>query len=324
MRSIWSEFVPYGELSSPAVLSLLRRYGLRVIVAVTPPTVTGAPALVKACRDAGVSVALWPMLDRRAGRWPNASNHAVFATMVHGLLDVLGDALPDELAIDLEPPIDRMQSFLGLDLAGFWPRKEAHPLQRAHDTFSGIARELHDAGVATCAAALPLVLADAQGSSGWQRVLGTPVDGIPFTRVSTMLYSSMIQGYSRGLLRRRDTRALLGVMAAATRQRYGARASVSLGAVAAGVLGDEPAYPGVKQLREDVAICRAAEIDDLILFDLTGVLARKPSEAWLDAFVHSDADAHLPRPTARCRVTLASSLLAGWPLGLWARRVGPR
>jgi hypothetical protein len=155
-------------------------------------------------------------------------------------------------------------------------------------------------GVAPWGAAVPVVLADPAGFAPWQHVLGTPVDALPLARVCVMLYSSLV-GYTRGLLKRDHAEALVWLGAGSARRRWGARAMVGLGAVGPGALGDEPVYRDLDELVVDVALARAAGVDDLALFDLGGVLARGPVERWLDAFVHTAAAAAPPRLGRRVR-----------------------
>lgn len=94
-----------------------------------------------------------------------------------------------------------------------------------------------------------------------------------------MSYTSLMEGYSRSMLRRRDARALLWAAAGAAVHRFGARAGVSLGCVGTGALGDERSYHSAAELADDVAIVRAAEIADIALFDLAGLLQRPPINA---------------------------------------------
>ncbi|MFK5151303.1 hypothetical protein ACI4CU_28550, partial [Klebsiella pneumoniae] len=79
---------------------------------------------------------------------------------------------------------------------------------------------------------------------------------------------------SRRVLDRRDVRALLSAATLAAVARFGDRASVSLGCVGTGALGDEPIYRSPDELADDVAIAAEAGATDLALFDLGGVLAR--------------------------------------------------
>jgi hypothetical protein len=143
-----------------------------------------------------------------------------------------------------------------------------------------------------------MVVADAAGGGGWQRLLGTPVDALPLARVSLMLYSSLATGYARGWLRRADVRSLLHWTAQAARRRYGARACASLGAVGPGALGDEAILASPSELADDVGLVRAAGIDELALFDLRGMLARPPVCDWLDALASPPASTP-PPATAR-------------------------
>jgi hypothetical protein len=78
-----------------------------------------------------------------------------------------------------------------------------------------------------------------------------------------------------------------------------------------GALGDEPVYRAVRELREDVAAARAAGIEDLSLFDLGGVLARPPAEAWIEALVETPRGGGAAAPlTPRAQCALAAARVA--------------
>src|SRR6186713_2263690 len=74
---------------SVQVLRALAQRGVQLVVAVQPATVRGIAGLVGAARDAGVSVALWPMLHDADGRWANAGNAELFERWVFALLEEL-------------------------------------------------------------------------------------------------------------------------------------------------------------------------------------------------------------------------------------------
>ncbi|MCZ7678741.1 MAG: hypothetical protein M5U28_08205 [Sandaracinaceae bacterium] len=179
--------------------------------------------------------------------------------------------------------------------------------------------ELARRGVEVVAAAVPPVLLPGRASRGWQRTLGAPIDGVPYHTVSAMLYTTLLEGYSFGVLDRADARALLSRFARMAAERFGARAGVSLGAVGAGALGDERTYRSERELAEDVALSLAAGVRDLALFDLAGVLSRPPIERWLDALVDTAPAAGPAPPTARARATLAGLHLTGIALDLTRR-----
>ncbi|WP_437282012.1 hypothetical protein WME90_16060 [Sorangium sp. So ce375] len=327
-RRIWSELLPLDVVRAPGTLALLRRYALELSIAVRPETAAGLPDLVAACADAGVAVAVWPMIADEDGRWASAGNAAAFGAFVARLLDAL-DArrlAAAEIVFDLEPPIAAVRQALAggrgaLELLGGaapGARETAHGRgarwNDAQRTYSELAGALHARGVATSAAIVPLVLVDGP-ARGWERLLGTPVSAPPWGRVSAMLYTSLIAGYSRGALGRDDALALLAWGCRAAARRFGPRAGVSLGAVGKGALGDEPVYRSVAELREDVAVAEAAGVSDLALFDLGGVLARPPAEAWLEAFTAPPAEARLPRETLRARGVVAAAALVGRAAG---------
>ncbi|WP_437802361.1 hypothetical protein [Sorangium sp. So ce693] len=326
-RRIWSELLPLEVVRAPGTLALLRRYALELSIAVRPDTAAGLPDLVAACADAGVAVAVWPMIADEDGRWASACNAAAFGAFIARLLDAL-DArrlTAAEIVFDLEPPIDAVRRALAggrgaLDLLGGGPRgaRGSPRWSDAQRAYVELAGAVHARGVATSAAIVPLVLTDGP-ARGWERLLGTPVSAPPWGRVGAMLYTSLIAGYSRGALGRDDAIALLAWGCRAAARRFGPRAGASLGAVGKGALGDEPVYSSVAELREDVAVAEAAGVSDLSLFDLGGVLARPPAEAWLEAFV-APPEAHSPRETLRARGVVAAAALVGRAAG-YARRL---
>jgi hypothetical protein len=100
-------------------------------------------------------------------------------------------------------------------------------------------------------------------------------------------------------------------------RRWGEHAGISLGCVGTGAFADEPTYRAPSELAEDVTIARAAGCDRLSLFDLGGVLAREPAEAWLDAFVHGEPMPGFSARRVSKRVHAARTLAraATWALG---------
>src|SRR5262249_35561414 len=149
-------------------------------------------------------------------------------------------------------------------------------------------------------------------------------DGIGWDHVSAMLYTSILEGWSAGLLRRDDVRAILGWSCRQAALRFGPIAGASLGAVGTGAFGDEPTYKGPQELADDGAVARAAGLDDLTLFDLGGVLRRPPADAWLVPFVSAEPAPRLPELGLRARAAVAgaraSDVVLGW---LDGARSGP-
>ena len=319
MLRIYSETLPYADVIAPKTLRLLARHRLEVVLAVRPWQIEELPTVAAHLADAGLSLSVWPMISDDEGRWANAQNAATFVRFVRETVDVLEQAgrMPREVLIDLEPPFAQARALAtrGLGAVKARPRTAPLPLfDSAGALLAGAVEDLRRRGVATSAAVWPLVALDPPGERGWQGLLGTPVDALPTDRVSVMMYTSIVEGWSRGTIRRRHASALLAAASARTIRRWGTRAGVSVGCVGTGAFEDEPVYRDPTELADDVAVVRAAGCDDLSLFDLGGVLSRAPAEAWLDAFAHAS-----PSDPARAsrRVDAARRLarVATWALG---------
>ena len=331
-RRAWIETLPFETIARPHVVALLASRGIEPIVAVWPSTPTQAIVrVIEAYGEAGKDAALWPMLSDGEGRWANAGNAGTFVDFVHELCARLAAAgrAPAEIVVDLEPSIEAMRaSFASSATSVHMPQipGDLRPFVVAQRRLAALCDELHAQGIKASSAAPPTVLLDPPDGSArpFQEVQGTPIDGPAWDHVSFMLYTSILEGWSRGVLRRGDARALLGVACRAARERLGERAGASIGAVGVGAFGDEPTYRGVAELVDDVAIARAAGVDDLALFDLGGVISRGPPEPWLDAFVATEPLASLPEPSFRLRGVLAAARLAGGVFGALGRVRGAR
>lgn len=306
-RYVFSELLSIDRLLAPETLALLAVRRIQLYVAITPPVRRRAVEIVDACRAAGVAVGVWPMIDDDRGRWASAWTGGAFADYTRELVAELdaADRRPDELLLDLEPPIALTRALL----AKGRPDPHRPPPRAGARALRALADELDRAGLAVTAAAHPWAVSG-RACRGWQRAMGTPVDGMPFRRVFAMAYTSLIEGYSRGLLRRRDAEAMLAAWTRGARAHLGAAAGVALGAVGVGALGDERCYRDPSELARDVAIAGTAGAEQLALFDLAGVLDRPPAAAWLDALCADGVVARPPR-TARVRALLGTTAVAG-------------
>ena len=313
-RRIWSETVPYATLTGARAIGLLRRYDLGVQVAVRPGTLADLPATLARLSGEGIPTAVWPMLDDTDGRWANAKNHATFAELARAVAKASAGTGVTEMVVDLEPAIEDVRAALAsVRAAGRLLESVADGsrLATARVAFAALSQEMVEHGLATTAVAVPMVLLDRAESTRWQGLLGTPLDGPAWSGVNVMLYTSILEGWSRGLFDRRGAMSVLATACRATADRFGARGSISLGAVGVGAFGDEPTYRSPAELARDVGIARAAGVDDLTLFDLGGVLSRGPPEAWLDAFVETAPDPGALPESLRGRAALSLATLTG-------------
>ena len=264
-RRIWCETLAFADVA-PA-LPLLARFRLDLLLAVRPWQLADVGDAVARAKDAGVHVAVWPMLSDADGRWASVATTVGMTAFADALL--ASDA--DELVLDLEPPIAQMTKLKALRPT--WTARAG--FGTARDVFSALIARWRPRRVTT--AVIPLV-----AGTPLERLLGTPTD-LPVDSHSVMAYTSLFEGWSRGLVGRRRAELLLAACARVARLRWGDRAGLSLGTVGAGAFRDEPCYRDVAELARAVAISRAAGIEDLSLFELGGVLRRAPAEAWLEA-----------------------------------------
>jgi hypothetical protein len=349
-RRIYCEMMPIEEVAGARVLDLLRGFDLELVMAVRPGEGPALARLLERANSAGVRVAIWPMVADREGRWASAENAARFCAFAEDLVVTLGarGLTPAEVLVDLEPPFTEVREILdspGQIAVGRESEASAVPkgppgralgalhllrrslrsIEPAARIFARFAEAQRARGIAISSAVVPLVLLDpeprdrssgalADPSALYQALLGTPADGRLWGAVSAMLYTSMIAGFSRGLLRRADVLALLAMGARAARSRWGERAGVSLGVVGTGALGDEPVYRDPSELVEDVLATLSAGIRHLSLFDLSGVLRRPPAERWLSAFTADPPPAETPA-TPRAAFAASSAWLLGRGLG---------
>lgn len=323
---VYCETLPYDEVTRPRTIALLRRHDLEIVLAVRPWQLPELADVARGLRDGGVLVSIWPMLSDDEGRWASAHNAASFVSFMRRVTDTLVAAgvTPHEVLLDLEPPFVHARALAasgGSDagagrgsLGALRPRTTSTAaMDGASAELRAAVAELHARDIATACAVWPLVALDAPDASGWQSLLGTPVDALATGRVSVMMYTSILEGWSRGTVRRRDATALLAAASARVASRWGVSAGMSLGCVGTGALEDEPVYRAPSELAEDVALARAGGCADLSLFDLGGVLHREPAEAWLDAFAHG-AEMIDARTSKRVRAARRLARLATWAL----------
>lgn len=314
-RRIYSETLAWDALLSADVLDLLQHYSLELVAAVRPWEMDSLALLLEKTGARGIPTCVWPMLSDADGRWISAANGHVFERFAESLWTQILSRRKERLGIlfDLEPPIAELRTLVSGALSAFLKQPRApENMASTQMLLSRVARRFSSRGVEICCALVPAILWDTQERPGFQYLLGTPVDADAYDVLSPMLYTSMIEGYSRGLLRRADALALLAHSALRARALWGPRASLSLGVVGKGALGNEPVYRDSSELEMDVAALLASGIRDLALFDLGGVLARSSSSAWLEAFTgtHKTLDLAALRTWRAKLLSLAAKALA--------------
>ncbi|MFO0677887.1 MAG: hypothetical protein U0169_15220 [Polyangiaceae bacterium] len=317
---VWCELLPHAELVRPRSLDFLVRYGLDVALAVRPQDLGGLADVVGTLTDVGIGVALWPMLDDADGRWANSANASAFVAFAEATVKAAhaGSARAMEIVFDVEPPIDEGRRALALvadswrdawraspEAVAIWRRVTARVPAAERAYLAAFAR-FREEGLLVSSALLPTALAGGDRAAAWERAIGVPHLADAWDHASLMIYTSLLEGWSRGVLGRKDAVAVLDHASRSTLRRFGARAGVSLGTVGVGAFGNEPVYRDPGELAADVAVVRNVGIERLALFDWAGVLARPPVEPWLDAFAGSDGSrpTYVPEKTLRATALL--------------------
>jgi hypothetical protein len=312
---IYSETLPYEEVTRRRTLELLRRYRLEIVLAVRPWQLGELARVAATLKDEDIALSVWPMIADEDGRWASVHNAEPFFAFVCATCDALekAGAPARDILLDLEPPFADARALADARFLRIARRAPRSDFAAAARTFARGVADLRDRGITTSSAVWPLVALDPPGASGWQSLLGTPVDALSADHVSVMMYTSIIAGWSRGAIRRRDAALLLSAACARVVRRHGDRGGISLGCVGTGAFLDEPVFRSPAELAEDAAIARASGVPSIALFDLGGVLARDPPEAWLDALVDESSVADV---RASKRITAARSIAraATWAL----------
>lgn len=295
---------------------------MQILVAVTPGSLPGLPAVIGDYQDAGVALGLWPMLDDSDGRWGSTFNAARYSDFVLRVAELVPPGTT--MALDLEPPIHLVRRVLRGDGSALTELLRAGSRDEGVRVLRQLIERLRARGLQLLAAVPPIVLGDGKSTPAWQWLMGTPFAELSFDVLSVMSYTSLLEGYSGGLLPRGAALSLHAQTSSKAHLLWPAQASISLGVVGDGALGDERPYRGLDELTEDVAIARACGVDDLGLFDLSGVLRQQQPEAWLDAFAYTEPSAILPRLRRRARLLEGGVTGASHGIRMYRRFRKPR
>lgn len=303
---VWYEYYTVEQALEQRTRDLLKSYNVSVGLAFMPGSMdTEHARLLRTWADDGIEVALWPLLTDAQGYWPNERNVDVYSETVKEIcawLDANGISLP-WLAVDLEPPVYMMKQV-----------KETAPLERLravrrlaienrdrgrfHDAsrrFGQLNEFLHARGCRTLVPIPSHVIPDlATGSTAIQDLLETPVSTVNWDLVTAMIYTSMLTGYSRGMVSARDAHWYLYSAMRDLKAALWERAAVSIGVTWIGKLGDEPYYKSPEELRPDVEAAKAALIEDITIYNLEGILKSPQPEAWFEMVLETE-----PRVPAR-------------------------
>ena len=283
MLRFFVETLPLSALREPGLLLRVARAADGLVLAVRPADLRGLAAVVAAVRASGLAVALWPMLENDAGRWCTLANTPAFVDFARECMQ--GARAGDALLLDLEPPWRLLDALAhgrlreaARELPTFSPARSALSERRLAD----FSQELRGAGLEVHTAEFPWALA--------HPVVGR-VFGVPHLHGSAqrgvMLYTSLLEGYARGLVKRRGATDLLRRFGTRALARLGQDVELQLGAVGAGALANEPVFRHVRELARDLELAVGMGARRIAVFDLGGILRRPDAEDWLETCAYA-------------------------------------
>ena len=281
MLRFFVETLPLARLLEPGVLGRVAAAADGLVLAVRPGEAELA-SVAGAVRDAGLEVALWPMLDDRDGRWCTLANAAAFVAFARSCVRDAGLRPGEAVLFDLEPPWQLLDALAhGRYRQAFRQYPELVPrgteaVDTAERTLLELVQELRDAQLSVHTAEFPWALL----APHWARRFGVPHLPAVSGR-GMMLYTSMLEGYSRGLVRRAAVVRGLGYLGSLGLARLGGAFELQLGAVGTGALANEPVYRDVGELEHDLAIAVRIGCRRVAVFDLGGILRRPDADRWL-------------------------------------------
>ncbi len=328
---VWAEFLPYQEASAPATVQLLRRFDVMLCLSVPHGALDDPLAnVLRVYVEAGLGVALWLLLPKSIGYWPSERNADAFSAHLDAVFawaDRQHVRVP-WIAVDLELPLPQALAYR--DSHGLKQifttghialvNLNARRFARAVTRYRAILDKIHERGASALCAAHDSIVEDVHlGAPIVQDFLETPVADVAWDVVSTMIYNSMIVEQHR--ITPDDAHWMQYEVGCELKRAFGDRAGMSLGLTGVGVLGDEPHYAGPSQLASDIAVAKAAGIDDIAVFNLEGILHSPDPAAWFQVAI--DTPPQVPRRTAWAASERSRRRRLARSIGWW-RRIGWR
>lgn len=310
----WAENITAAEIVEQA-LPLLKEFDAGVGVSLYEDSLTDENAKAFArLKSEGIELTYWPLLSLPEGYFPNERSVEPFSNLVEYVLEWSSaeGIQPDMLAFDLEIPFWQMQ-----DLLTASPRKklaralsilrENLDLERyleARNALSSLNDRVRAQGIKTITAVFPWVALELDSEYELlQDLTETPLAGVHWDIFSPMLYVSMLEGLTGGLVSYRDANWLTFITSLRLFSKFGSRAGASLGVTGTGVLGNEPAFRYPEGLLPGVEAALAAGIRDISIYNLEGILASGEPRRWLEMI--RGARPTTPQRSGRVNLALA-------------------
>ncbi|HOO55852.1 MAG TPA: hypothetical protein PLN69_03450 [bacterium] len=298
---VWAEYFSPEEALDKKVTDLLKKYDVTLGMAFPPGSINDSyAAMLAEYQQLGIPVMLWVLLPDESGYWAcesNANEFTGYTSKIFDWADEKGFGIP-WLAVDLELPhgqMERMKNAKGLGVlksiySTIAENRNRGRFYTASAEYNRLIETLHSRGTRVLTAAASQVAEDIlTGTIGTQDIMETPISTVNFDVISFMIYTSMISGYSKGLISPRDARWYLYRVMQDMKEMIWDRAGVSIGVTYTGKLGDEPYYESPEQLKPDMQAVKAALIEDISIFNLEGIVRSPQPEAWFETLIECEA-----------------------------------
>ncbi len=289
-----AEFLDYQELLRDEVIKLIKRYNLKICLAVGKKKLKKALPLLKRFQKEGIEFILWPVLAWEGDYWPSERNIEEFSLLLDGMLNALKKEKirVKEIAVDLEPSRRQLVSIQRGNPAGW---KYAYLLAKtrvkenmnigrywqAIKKLNKLIERLHSCGIkviTSCSSDFVLEDLWLFGGNAVQDFQEAPLFKVNWDEINIQFYNSAIQGYLNILSQKTLTRTLYD-LANWAKRKLKTDFSLALGTID---LEDKTSWVNYKSAEEflpDIQAALAAGVEEILIYSLDGLLRlKKPNE----------------------------------------------
>lgn len=296
--TVWAEFMEVEDIDP--WFAFAGAGGLNVNVAVKEDLHDRSflRAVCQAAEDNGLALRLWPLLSQPDGYWANQQNVELFVAYVQTLRGWAAKDCPrlEGFVVDLEMPYDRAMELedqfsqggsvgdllnfllLGIDEDRF---------ETARLRFTDLVEDLGARGYLVSASTLPMIVDDAaDGDETIAKALWTPVQGVPYDKISFQVYRTHYDAVWGQAIADEPVSFPSGLItsyADSIVTHFGEQGAIDLGIVGSAGVSDLPGMTDAAQLQGDLAAALAAGIPAgrIQVFSLDGLFEMEDRAAWV-------------------------------------------